>query len=378
MATHSKIGASSMHRWANCPGSVRESEGITAPESGFAAEGARAHEVASTMLENYFRMNTHKKINAPKEMTDAVKVYYDVIRADVIKLGVESSQQHILIEHQFDLSQVHPGLFGTADCVVYHMKQKILRVYDYKHGVGIPVEVKGNQQLLYYALGALLTSGFSCKEVEIVVVQPRCSHPDGAIRRHTISTLDLMDFAADLKNYALKTEDPKAVLRTGKWCRFCPAAPAKCSRIHKQALATAKTEFKPQVAYNPLELAKTLGQLETLESWCKRVREFAYAEAMNGTAIPGYKLVEKRATRRWRLGEDETAKELGNLFGGKQIFYETKLKTPPAIEKILPKNKKKDLESLVLRKSSGLALVEMSDKRQPAKVSASDEFESIL
>ena len=378
MAVHSKIGASSMYRWANCPGSVRESDGINSPESPYAAEGTVAHEVAATMLENYYRIGKNKRIKASPEMLEAVQVYYDTIREDVLKDGCESVTNHVLIEHKFDLSKIHAGLFGTGDCVVYHMKKKLLRSYDYKHGAGIAVEVRDNQQLMYYALGALMTCGFACEKVEIIVVQPRCHHPDGPVRRQMFDAIDLMDFASDLKDAALRTEESKAPLKTGKWCRFCPAAAAKCSLIHKQALAAAKIEFKPQVKYDTLKLSKTLDQLAVLESWCKSVREFAYNEAKNGVAIPGFKLVEKRAIRRWRLDEGETTKKLHELFGGKEIYFdEPKLLSPAKIEKILPKNNKPKLEELVLRQSSGLALVPMDDKRMAAKVAASDEFEAI-
>jgi len=377
MPIHSKIGASSMSRWMNCPGSVRLSEGITSPESKFAKEGTDAHQVAADTLENYFTMNTKKKIKCSPEVKEAVDVYFDCVKKDYLSKPVESSREHVLIEKSFDLSSLFPGLFGTADCVLYHMKDKLLRVYDYKHGAGIPVEVANNPQLMYYALGALMNCGFSCLMVEIVVVQPRCHHPDGPVRRWKISTLDLLDFSADLKAYALKTEEADAELKMGTWCRFCPAAPAKCPRIQKQALSVAQTEFKPAAHYKPAELAKTLSQLSILENWVKSVREFAYNEALNGTAIPGYKLVEKVARRRWRQDDTKTASDLNAIFDGKILYFDKKLKSPAQVEKILTKDKKHLLDELVIKASSGLALVENSDNRQPANASAKDEFEVV-
>jgi hypothetical protein len=72
---HSPLGASSMERWQNCPGSIRLSRGIPNTESVYAQEGTKAHELAERIL-------TTGEIppDTDPEMLEAVLVYVNYIR----------------------------------------------------------------------------------------------------------------------------------------------------------------------------------------------------------------------------------------------------------------------------------------------------------
>ncbi|MCH8328897.1 MAG: DUF2800 domain-containing protein, partial [Nanoarchaeota archaeon] len=59
---HSKIGASSMYRWSNCPGSVKLSEGMTSESSIYAIEGTAAHEVVGLALERALSENVNTRV----------------------------------------------------------------------------------------------------------------------------------------------------------------------------------------------------------------------------------------------------------------------------------------------------------------------------
>jgi hypothetical protein len=363
MAVHSKIGASSMHRWSQCPGSVRLSEGIESVSSKYAEEGTEAHALAERVLRN----GAKAWAGADPEMREHVGVYVDLIQR-------ERKGNEFWIEHKFNLDNLYPGLYGTADAVIYDAKTKTLRVYDLKYGAGLAVEVERNPQLLYYALGALLSVDLPCETVETVIVQPRCPHPDGSVRRWSIPAVDLIDFGADLVKYAKATEKPDAPLVPGAWCRFCPAA-GVCPATRSKAQDLAKREFSSDLSYDPKQLAETLTWLPVLEGWIESVRQFAYAEAEHGRTPPGWKLVEKRATRKWR-DEDEAAKACGKLLSDDEL-YETKLLSPAKVEKLLGKAARDVLGPLVVTESSGLTLAPESDKRPAAKVSAADEFEAV-
>ena len=220
---HSKIGASSYYRWKACPASVRLSEGVPRSESVYAAEGTKAHDIASELLEAYF---FNKKIknsifkDTPPDMKPAVMMYVDYIKAEA--KACNAKPEHILIENKFSLEEIHPALFGTSDATIYDEKNKILKVIDYKHGAGLAVDVKDNSQLLYYGLGALMALKVPCAKIQITIVQPRCDHPDGVIRSAEYTALELMDFAADLEEDAIATEKPDALVKEGSHCRFCP------------------------------------------------------------------------------------------------------------------------------------------------------------
>lgn len=383
-SAHSKLGASSYYRWGKsqggCPGSVKLSEGISSPESPYAKEGTHAHNFAAQELEILiFDKKPKSYLAASAEMKDAVQVYIDFVLDEKRRASLNHIEPLVLIEHRFDLSSVYPGMFGTADCVIYDGFHKKLIVADYKHGAGIAVEVENNSQLKYYALGALLSIGKPCAVVEVVVVQPRCEIGGGPIRRSTFQSVDLFDFIADLELDAKETENPQALLVPGTHCRFCPAAAAKCPAIKDKAQALAKLQFKPQLSYDPEKLDQALSFLPALEAWITQVREFAYGEAIHGRTPPGWKLVAKRTTRKWTSNEEDIV-EYMSLATKKPIqeFYETpSIKSPSQMEKLCSKQIGEGLRAMMESVSSGYNLVPDSDKREAVKLDPKTQFTQI-
>jgi len=379
---HSKIGASSYSRWSTihggCPGSVRLSEGVPSQESEYAKEGTLAHDIAAFFLEKLIFGKKAKNRHVTTEMREAVNVYVDYILKTVKYAAADKDKGHVLIEHKFNLESIHPGLFGTADAVIYSPWEKKLTVADFKYGAGIPVEVEGNLQLQYYGLGALLSSSFPVEFVELTIIQPRCEHPDGPIRSHKFKAIELLDFAADLKHDAEMTEKEDAPLNPGNHCRFCPAAATKCPAIRDQAQALAKLEFKPEFSYDPDQLGKALNFIPALESWIKQVREFAYGEAIHGRTPPGWKIVEKRPTRKWK-SEEAVVIDYMKTATKKDVseFYNLTLKSPAQMEKLLSKQLGTGLREHIETVSSGYNLVPESDKRPSAKLDPKSEFTAI-
>lgn len=382
---HSKIGASSYSRWSTihggCPGSVKMAEGCPNIESEYAAEGTHAHTVSSQTLDKYFfgKDPWEGWLACDKEMRKAVDVYVNFAKEEALKAGADPAAGEILVEHRFDLTSVYPGLFGTADLVIYFPNEKKLLVADYKHGAGIPVEVEGSLQLQYYGLGALLSTAFPCEIVELAIIQPRCEHPDGPIRRWSFSSVELLDFAADLAFDAAATNDPAAPIRPGKHCRFCPAAATKCPAVKNQAQALAKIEFSPALSYDPAKLAEALTVIPALEAWATKVREFAYAEAMHGRLPPGWKIVAKRATRKWKVPDEEIVEYMADATKKEtsEFYSEPSLKTPAQMEKLCSKQIGEKLRTFMESVSSGYNLVPESDKRPAAKMDAKQEFTQI-
>lgn len=384
LPAHSKLGASSAHRWMACPGSVRLSVGLESRSSIYAAEGSAAHALAAKCLENgndagvYGGTWEHDGHTGEitEDMTDAVQVYLDAVREDSIEAG---ESPYRLVEHKFHLKDVHPDLYGTADCVQVWPTLRLMRVYDYKHGAGVAVDVDANPQLLYYALGALLSYKKPVSEVELVVVQPRCDHPDGRVRRWRIKAVDLLAFEADLLDAVKRTEDPAAPLVLGEHCHWCPAA-AICPEAKRRAQEAARMEFSNDVPYDPAALAETLKLLPAIEGWAKTVREFAYGEAQHGRTPPGFKLVDKRPTRKWKVDDGVVETELSKIGLGKDDIYAPReVKSPAQIEKVIGKGKKNadKLEvvgTLCTLVSSGTKLVPESEPGEPVKRSAQEDF----
>lgn len=369
---HSKIGASGMKRWSACPGSVALCTGIPSRSSAYAEEGTLAHDNADKMLRG-------EPVTFPAgDMTMAVQVYIDYVKS----LGGELST-----EQRFHLKDVHEDLFGTSDAVVWQEDTKTLHVIDYKHGAGVPVEIKDNEQTRYYAVGALLDSGHPAQSITMTIVQPRCPHPDGPIRSETISAMDLLDWSADLFDAVIRTEEAEQAyktmspevfadqyLREGGHCRWCPAAPV-CPRLHSAANKLAKEVFAAGKPYDAEKLAECLHWLPILEGWISSVREFAYAEVEHGNSVPGWKLVGKRATRKWS-DEGKGEKFLKGLISVGVVtedeVFSRKMVTVAQLEKLIGKNEIPN--DLVSKESSGYTLVPESDKRPSVKTAANEVF----
>lgn len=359
-----------MHRWAVCPGSVRLSEGVPKTESKYAKEGTLAHEIASRLL-------LGQEISVvSQEMMDAVLTYVQEVNGAMDPLI--NPKGCLLVEQKFDLSSIYRGLYGTADAVVYNPTKSLLQVFDYKHGAGISVDVENNEQLMYYGLGALLAGKYICKEIELVVVQPRVESSQGPVKRWRFPTVDIIDFAADLKDFAAETENPDARLVTGDHCRFCPAAAYKCPEIHKQAIVTAQREFSPAFSYDAQQLADTIRKIPAIKAFIKNVEEFAENEALAGRMPPGFKLVQKKSNRKWADEKAVISHIAQNVAPSlySDCFTDPELKSPAQLEKVLGKDKKW-VDDFTTREPGGLTLVLESDKRPSAQVDPQLAFATV-
>lgn len=417
LPVHAKRGASSSHRWFKCAGSIRMSEGMPNESSIFAAEGTGAHSVGETCLRDKFnadqflgqhvhvmetprrkdtlitrseecpigwRASATKTFEISDEMVEAVQDYLDAVR-QTLKPGDIMS-----IEQKFDLSKLYPGMYGTADCVIYRPSTGELFVFDFKYGQGVVVDVVDNEQQLFYALGAALHEEDRClTNITMTIVQPRAYHASGGVRKWSISAIDLLDWSADLIDAARRTDDPNAPLVAGDHCKFCPAA-AVCPALKEHAYQVAKADFTPvgsELILSPANtfsgqaLSDILLQVDVLEGWIKAVRAFAHHEADHGRCPPGFKLVAKKANRKWK--DFESAKEVLIKAGipEDQLYKDPSPKTPAMIEAVIKpalglkgKAATAYLAEMVESPSSGSTLVPEDDARPALKADPETEF----
>lgn len=366
----------------NCPGSVQLSE--LAPDPGssrYADEGTAAHALAELALRNNAGPHTYVGLavegyEITEDMADNVGVFVDYCRS--VPHGPSWIEQH------FNLASLNPPapMFGTADFVAYDDVTRTLHVVDLKYGMGVVVEAKGNKQLRYYGLGALLASQHEVDRVVLTIVQPRALHPDGFIRHDTLTMTEMLDFAGELLAAARATQAPDAPLVTGAHCRFCPAI-AICPAKHAEAQEIAQTEFSvmpavqpPVPATLPSEVfADVLSKLDILESWIHAMRREAQWRLESGEPVPGFKLVAKRPTRKFADPEHAEQYLLADGFDRDDIT-ESKLKSVAQIEKLFPK-KKLPPDLAVAKVSSGYNVVPEHDKREAVILSAAHEFDAL-
>ena len=381
---HSKLGASSAYRWWICPGSVALIE--SAPPQGsssYALEGSAAHKLAEVCLTedgqftedwlNEVIVINGDEVKVTQNMIEAVNVYLDAVKDDMAEMGLDRCD--LKVEQEFHLTEIHELAYGTNDLCLFK-PFGLLRIYDYKHGQGVPVEVVNNKQMLIYALGAISKLDVDLdmiQEIELIVVQPRFDHSSGLVRRWRLSVQELMDFKAEYTEHIKLALSKNAPLCSGKHCKFCGAM-IICPEIKKakdeqvavdfQALETIKA--KPLA---PEFLSKLLSQVSLVEAQAARIKKYCFEQACRGVKIPGFKLVRKKANRKW-IDEELVSMELDQEYGD-VIYAPKQILSPAKLEKIV---KKKDLAEFIITPDTGDTLVPDSDKRPEKITSAQEDF----
>ena len=383
---HSSVGASGMYRWGTCPGSVRLCATVPKkPASKFAAEGSAAHELGEMCLIEKKQANEYLGLEieeegqtfvVDEEMAEHVQLYVDTI------VNESSEEMVLLIERPFNLDWLYPGMYGTNDAASIE-PFGLLRVYDLKYGAGVTIEVTNehgepNPQLMYYALGVLgKDNPFECDEVEIVIIQPRADHPDGPVRRLRIPVDGIYLWANEVLLPAVKaTEKPDAPLVPGKHCQFCNAL-GVCSAVAEKNLALAQQEFAPieekklpnPEALSNEQLSHIMKGADLLSSWMGQIQAAAQNRLENGAMIPGFKLVKKRANRKW-IDEATIIQDLYEKIG--PAVYNQKIKSPAQMEKVYDKE---ELKKYWTKDDTGVTVAPESDRRKAIIVSNQAELD---
>jgi hypothetical protein len=390
---HSRFGGSAAARFFACPGSVALCEKV--PELSPSAEqleGSAAHKLIELCLTSEqdpqdfvgrFVEFDGVRVEVPPEMADSVKDFVDDVRADKARGAL------VFIEHRFSLSAFDPECFGTCDAVTYFPDTGLLRVRDYKHGVGVYVEVRNNPQLMYYGLGAMMTLGKPVKRVELCIYQPNWYGGEAAWS-WDVDPGELFEFGGELVDAITAARRPDAPLCAGDHCRtsFCKAR-GICPELERITLSTTGTDCIPYsgdvlVPEPPKELsadrlAMVLKMRPLIMAWLNGAYALAVSEAQHGRLPTGFKAVAKKTHRRF-VNPELAARQAVRAFAGlidEDDMYSRRIITPAAFERLLGKKTVADFLTAYVEKPKGFTLVPASDKREAIPLGVLAEFEVI-
>ena len=375
--THALLGASSAHRWLNCPGSALLTADMPDTTSEYAAEGTLAHTVCENAARHILSLdytvlspakNPKWKEMPPQEMLECADLYVRTIQ----EIAEPLHNPYIALEQRVDYSKWVPSGFCTVDCII--IGDGTLTVIDYKHGKGVQVEAEDNPQLMLYALGALERYQYlyEISTVRWGIVQPRNGGISFSEPRFKES---ILQWAKDtVKPAAALAMTKNAPFNPGDWCRFCKAR-GSCHARSDYNLSLEGFEKKPAKLLTPEEMGGILLRGKDLLKWYSDVEDEALTRLLTGGHVPGWKAVEGRAIRAWSDAEAAFRKAV-EIGVPEQMLWEKKPVTLAALEKTLGKKEFAPLTEFVTVPPGKPALAPESDKRPAilAQPSAEDDF----
>jgi len=120
------------------------------------------------------------------------------------------------------------------------------------------------------------------------------------------------------------------------------------------------------------QISELLDKADVIETWLKAVRAYAQELIEAGDHVPGWKLVPKRGTRKWK---DERIVKQRLASEGLQDFIAEELVSPAQAERLAKKQGiQLDLFDLITSESTGVNLTRETDKQVSATASAKSDF----
>ena len=380
--SHADVSPSSLGIALNCSASVTKARGVISLSGPSAIRGTALHTATEHLLKGhpmpeFVEVEGHVYF-LTQEDKDAVELCWELGEMLRLTSDIYALEQKLSLEWYFAPQDMPEPFFGTSDFVAYDKKRKILTVADWKFGRHV-VDPNG-PQLRAYALMALGLYGNETYPVDVVrlaIAQPQ--DDDNPIKSVELTISELLQWAHDVLTPALKrigagdeTEKP------GDHCTWCKRA-GVCQALHARAIEIAQASFDDDKVPSPEsfsteDLGKILEKAELVEGWIRAVRAEVSHRIDNGEQVEGWKLVPKRANRKWINPQDVEMLLAHDRYSELMIddvFTPRELRSPAQLEKALKKYgiSTQIVDDHVTRESSGSTLVRSSDPRE--KVTAS-------
>ena len=369
---HSNIvGGSTAKRVIACPASVKLVQQIPSKDipNEHADRGTLLHNVIADVLEfneapeKYLGTKYNDQVLTEELIDEKITVALAALE-EIDPTNVMAFK----IETRVGFGDFLPGVFGSTDLLGRIGKRAI--VLDWKFGDGVLVSAEENEQLLFYAAAAMRTEESKwifegADEIECIIVQP----PE--IRRWVTTPQRVALFEQELRRAVHESHSEAASMAAGDHCRWCAAKPI-CPKMTGQVERVMQTKLQ---ALPIDQIAIQLEQADAIESYIKDLRTLATQMLEHGVRVPGFKLVAKRGTRQWT--SEDAVDAWVDVNGLTKEAYESKLRSPAQMEKVLKKYKKELPPELVVSVSSGSTLAPESDSR-PAVLQIGKQLSAAL
>ena len=353
---HSRIvGGSTAKRVINCPGSVALVDKMPPqPSSSYADEGTLLHDTIADILDKGGKPEDHlgRKHNDVVLTQDLIDDKLAVALAALDEIDPDGEMEYA-VESRVGFGGLLPDVFGSTDLLGRIGRRAV--VLDWKFGDGVAVSAEENPQLLFYAAAAMRTPETQwvfkdAEEIELVIVQPP------AVKRWLTTPERVKAFEQELVAAVKVALKPDAPLKAGDHCRWCAAKP-----ICPLMTGAVDRMVKAKMEALPVEqIAFYLSQVPMIEAFIKDLQQLAHGLLEEGQPVPGWKLVPKRATRKWIADEAKVAAWLESQGVDP---YVKKLPTITEVEKVLKKAKVELPAELAPAVSTGSTLAPESDPR---------------
>lgn len=372
------VGGSTAKRVINCPGSVALCAKMPPkPSSAYADEGTLCHTAMEAILTDAVGPDPRAVIGMTYQGIELTEDLYTRKIDPALRMFdrfCEDFDVEFVVEQRVGYPQI-PGAFGTSDILGFAHLTGSAVIWDWKFGDGVIVPAHQSDQGLFYGGAAKHTPETSwifesADDIIIAMCQPG-ANPD-APSLWTASLNHLDKWILKLIAAVELSKKPDALLVSGDWCRWCAAKPI-CPEV------TGAIDRAMSVAIAGIDkamLGALMAKADLAVEWAKSVEQLTHQVLEQGHPVHGYKLVAKRATRKW-VDETTARAALKNIGLEESEIDDTSMKSPAQVEKVLKKHKLDFPDNIVSAVSSGNTVATEDDPR-PAVILIGQQLAAAL
>jgi hypothetical protein len=382
---HAKIfSPSKADTWATCtaqPAYVAK-HGLEQKRNEAMDEGTAAHELLDLSLKqgkhpsNYKGQKFNKVFVADNEMVNAVGLVWEWVQTKIMDGYKLYTERKVKIACTGDM--------GTCDIGL--IKGTHLIIADLKYGKGVPVSPIKSRQMRLYACGFLDEFDWwdFIETLTLVIWQPRGEEEP---KEWEDSIEGITYFRDRIKQIVKDIKEGKTEFKASeKGCQWCPAK-GKCKTYARFATEQAAVDFEsiakdgsvsvPDMQSLTIEEIINIWKAgEELRAWIKGIGDHIHDALLRGETVPGLRLVEGKANRKW-VNEGDVMEALYRMEFKADDYAPRSLLGLKAIESLFTDKAKREMfMKQHTIKPKGAPTVANADDPRPS-YSIADEFAGI-